>query len=177
MLVSAVSVISGLFQCCWSRVQCWVWCDENLSTCDSEEARCLQWVSCDSAVRASTMRQKYNTSTASQSVGTWYPYQSTGSAGLVVQLIRIEHTCSHRIRLSVLTSTVYCAARVGNVRAMGAPMTQHLAVSWRRSWWSQVRYRWSRGSRVVPSIRIEHICCSHCRISSDPNNLDSTTGR
>ena len=26
----------------------------------------LQWVSCDSAVRASTMRQKYNTSTASQ---------------------------------------------------------------------------------------------------------------
>ena len=31
---------SGLFQCCWSRVQCWVWCDENLSACDSEEARC-----------------------------------------------------------------------------------------------------------------------------------------
>ena len=40
MLVSAVSVVSGLFQCCWSRVQCWVWCDENLSACDSEEARC-----------------------------------------------------------------------------------------------------------------------------------------
>ena len=40
MLVSAVSVVSGLFQYCWSRVQCWVWCDENLSACDSEEARC-----------------------------------------------------------------------------------------------------------------------------------------
>ena len=40
MLVSAVSVVSGLFQCCWSRAQCWEWCDENLSAYASEETRC-----------------------------------------------------------------------------------------------------------------------------------------
>jgi hypothetical protein len=39
MQVSEVSVVSGLFQCCWSRVQCWVWCDENLSACAAARRR------------------------------------------------------------------------------------------------------------------------------------------
>jgi hypothetical protein len=89
MLVSAVSVVSGLFQC-WSCVQSWVWCDDNLSAYASEETRC-------SGCRASRRSEQAPCIKNVQYINGPHsiPYQSIGSAGLVVPLIRIEHMISH----------------------------------------------------------------------------------